>query len=85
MKHWILMLAALVLLGGCSSGPRRRDIEAQLDKYSIFADPETWYVCLGSVYNDALYEQVYLPTPSEGCRFLKWSVAGSIPTQGSTV
>jgi hypothetical protein len=73
MKHPVpllmLTILTLVFCGGCSSGPSKHNIEAQLNKYHVFAEPETWYVCLGSVYNDTLYEQVRLVFPSEGCRF----------------
>jgi hypothetical protein len=68
MKRAALLLVSIVLCGGCSSGPSRHDIEVQLNKYHVFAEPETWYVCLGDVYNDELYDRVYLPLPSQGCR-----------------
>ena len=83
MKHPVpllmLTILTLVFCGGCSSGPSRHDIEAQLNKYQLFAEPLTWYVCLGSVYNDALYEQSSLLTSNEGWSFTQ--VASGVDAQ----
>ena len=68
MKRVGFLLLSFVLFGGCSSGPNKRNIEAQLNNYHLFAEPETWYVCLGTIYDDELYKRAYLPVP-EGCRF----------------
>jgi hypothetical protein len=81
MKRAALLLVSIVLCAGCSSGPSRHDIEAQLNKYHVFAEPETWYVCLGDVYNDELYERVYLSVPSEGCRFSLLSLGANPDAQ----
>src|SRR5215472_5458164 len=64
-----LLLLSVLLFAGCSSGPSKPDMEAQLNKHPLFAEPLTWYVCLGSVYNEALYEQSFLRTPHDECPF----------------
>jgi hypothetical protein len=55
-------------------------MEAQLNKHPLFAEPLTWYVCLGRVYNDTLYQQSsLLLTPHDECPFSE--VASGVDSQ----
>jgi hypothetical protein len=69
MKYFFLLIVvpAIATLG-CSSKPSESYVRTQLERHEVFAEPETWYVCLGEVYNDTLYDEVGLPYPTTGCR-----------------
>lgn len=60
------LLLSIVPFGGCSSGPSKRDIAAQLNKYHLFVESETVFTIGQALQSD---ENIHIKAPAKVARF----------------